>query len=184
MYLLQFDGMLHTAGSEPLPMSLLGYGWIIQRNGLQVAHGFGLFLRNCKTGSNIAEYIALIDGLETLIDLRVRHETVEIRGDAKCVIDQMAGYAGVSSPFTRELNQRARKLAKRFSALTWTWVPRSENRHADRLSRRSFHYLHYSPQLKRRVNRTQFSYNERLVPLVDLRVHTPAAGRELLSLPN
>jgi ribonuclease HI len=174
MYLLQFDGMLHTAGTEPMPMSLLGYGWIIQRNGLQVAHGFGLFLRNCKTGSNIAEYLALIDGLETLMDLRVKHELVEIRGDAKCVIDQMAGYASVSSPFTVELNLRARELAQRFSSLTWTWVPRAENRHADRLSRRSFHYLHYSPHLKRRVNRSHLSSSdERLVPLVDLRVHTP-----------
>lgn len=174
MYLLQFDGMLHTTGTEPMPTSLLGYGWIIQRNGSQVAHGFGLFLRNCKTGSNIAEYLALIDGLETLMDLRVKHEQVEIRGDAKCVIDQMAGYASVSSPFTIELNLRARKLAQHFSNLTWTWVPRAENRQADRLSRRSFHYLHYSPRLKRRVNRSHLSsYDERLVPLIDLRVHTP-----------
>lgn len=175
MYILRFDGMLRTSASEPVPVSLLGYGWIIERNGLEVARGFGLFLRKYKTGSNIAEYLALIDGLETLIDLRIRHEPVEVRGDAKCVIDQMTGYAGVSSPLTTELNQRARKLAKRFTSLTWLWVPRSENRHADSLSRRSFRHLRFSPHLGREINRSALSpsQSERLVPLVDLRVHAP-----------
>ena len=173
MYILKFDGMLHTSGSEPMPVSLLGYGWLLERNGLEVARGFGLFLRKCKTGSNIAEYLALIDGLETLLDLRVRHQAIQIRGDAKCVIDQMTGFAGVSSPFTRELNGQARALARRFTDLTWVWVPRSENRHADRLSRRSFHFLRYSPDLYGKINRSRLSSSEQLVPLVDLRVHTP-----------
>ena len=159
-----------------MPVSLLGYGWILERKGLEVARGFGLFLRKCKTGSNIAEYLALIDGLETLVDLRVRHEAIQVRGDAKCVIDQMAGFAGVSSPFTKELHTQARTLARRFTDLTWVWVPRSENRHADRLSRQSFHYLCYSPQLYRKIHRSRFSSSpsEQLVPLVDLRVHTRA----------
>jgi len=176
MYILRFDGMLHTSGSGPMPISLLGYGWILERNGMEIARGFGLFLRKCKTGSNIAEYLALIDGLETLVDLRIGHEAVQIRGDAKCVIDQMTGDAGVSSPLTRELNQRARMLAKHFTSLTWVWVPRRENRYADRLSRRSFHYLRDSPHLHRKIRWSRLSSadRERLVPLVDLRVHAPA----------
>jgi ribonuclease HI len=183
MYILKFDGMLQPSGSELTPVSLLGYGWILERDDVEIARGFGLFLRKCKTGSNIAEYLALIDGLETLVDLRIRHERVQIRGDAKCVIDQMTGSAGVSAPFTRELHQRARNLVNRFTSLTWVWVPRSENRHADRLSRRSFHYLRYSPQLYRKIHRSRLSLSqsERLVPLVDLRVHTPKlhAGNHL-----
>jgi len=31
----------------------------------------------------------LIDGLDALTDLQITLEPVEIRGDAKCVIDQM-----------------------------------------------------------------------------------------------
>jgi ribonuclease HI len=176
MYILHFDGMLHTSGSQRMPISLLGYGWAIQRNGLEIVRGFGLFLRKCRTGSNIAEYLALIDGLEALADLRIGHETVQVRGDAKCVIDQMIGSSGVSSPLTRQLHQRARKLAKHFTSLTWVWVPRSENRYADSLSRRSFRYLQYSSRLDREMNRFQFpaAYGDRLVSLVDLRVHTSA----------
>jgi ribonuclease HI len=175
MYILRFDGMLQPSGSELLPISLPGYGWILERNGMEIARGFGLFLRKCKTGSNIAEYLALIDGLETLIDLQIRHESMEVRGDAKCVIDQMIGTAGVSSPLTKELHQRARTLAKPFTGLTWVWVPRSENRHADRLSRRSFYYLCDSSDLRRKINgsRRSSAHAERLVPLVDLRIHAP-----------
>jgi ribonuclease HI len=180
MYLLRFDGMLRTSGNGPLSVSLLGYGWILERNDLEIARGFGLFLSNHRIGSNIAEYLALIDGLETLEDLRIRRENVEIRGDAKCVIDQMSGFAGVSSPLTKELHQRARRLARRFTNLSWVWVPRRENRHADNLSRRSFRYLPYSPHLEREIKRPRFaaSYGGHLVPLVDLTVHTPVMKAE------
>jgi len=172
--------MLRTSGSGPLSVCLLGYGWIIERNGLEIARGFGLFLGNRRTGSNIAEYLALIDGLETLGDLRLRHEKVEIRGDAKCVIDQMMGYAGVSSLLSKELNKQARRLAKRFTNLSWVWVPRWENRHADSLSRRSFRYLADSPHLEGEIKRSRFSAPSggHLVPLVDLTVHAPFVKAE------
>ena len=176
MYILQFDGMLRSSsGIWPINVGLLGYGWSIQRNNIEIARGFGVFVRNCTAGSNVAEYIALIEGLEALVDLQIRDAAVEIRGDAKCVIDQMIGSASVSSPLTSELYQRARKLAVHFTSLTWVWIPRRENRYADSLSRRSFRYLRYSHRLNREIYQSQsFSlYGGRLVPLVDLRVHNP-----------
>jgi len=80
----------------------------------------------------VAEYLALIEGLETLADLRITNKPIEIRGDAKCVIDQMSGFASVSSPLTRTFHNRTRKISKRFKSLTWVWVPRRENQHADK----------------------------------------------------
>ena len=176
MYTLHFDGMLRTSGNEsPNHPGLLGYGWLIQRNGAEVARGFGVFLRNCKAGSNAAEYLALIDGLEALADLRIKKEAVEIRGDAKCVIDQMIGAASISAPLTKMLHKRACKLSRRFRFLTWTWVPRRENRSADSLSRRSFLYLHYSSRLDedKKLPRKPHLYKSGLIPLVDLRIHSP-----------
>jgi ribonuclease HI len=176
MYTLQFDGMLRTSGNEwPTQQGLLGYGWLIHWGETEIARGYGVFLRACKAGSNAAEYLALIDGLEALADLRITNELVDIRGDAKCVIDQMTGLSSVSSPLTRQLHHRARKLCRRFSNLTWTWVPRRENRQADSLSRRSFRYLRYAPRPDQEKNQVELphSYNGRLIPLVDLRVHSP-----------
>lgn len=178
MYTLQFDGMFRTSGEDRSNKTgLLGYGWLIQRDGWEVARGFGVFLRNCRAGSNAAEYLALIDGLEALADLQITHEPVEIRGDAKCVIDQMTGVAAVSSSLTRILNRQARKLSRRFGSLTWRWVPRRENRHADSLSRRSFLYLHYSSNLNSdgKLHKQRYLYQGALIPLVDLRIHSPLA---------
>jgi ribonuclease HI len=176
MYTLHFDGMLRSSEKDwQHQLGLLGYGWLIQHNGKEIARGFGVFLKNCKAGSNAAEYLALIDGLDALTDLQITLEPVEIRGDAKCVIDQMNGTAKVSSSLTKILHRKARKLSRCFGALTWTWVPRQENRHADRLSRRSFLYLHYSPDLDtngKLRKRTQF-HKGGLIPLVDLRVLSP-----------
>jgi reverse transcriptase-like protein len=93
--------------------------------------------------------------LGALADLRIRDEVVEIRGYAKCVIDQMLVHARVSSSITQTLNRRAQKLASCFGYQTWVWVPRRENRHADGLSRRSFRFLHYSAYLKQEVNDTE-----------------------------
>lgn len=176
MYTLHFDGMLRASGNEwQNQPGLLGYGWLIQCNGSEVARGFGVFLRNCKAGSNAAEYLALIDGLEALADLRITKEAVEIRGDAKCVIDQMIGAATISAPLTKLLHRRAHKLSRRFSSLTWTWVPRRENRSADSLSRRSFLYLHYSSRLELDKNLSRKPHLDKsgLIPLVDLRIHAP-----------
>ena len=173
MYTLQFDGMLWSSGNDwPKPFGLLGYGWLIYHHSTKIAHGYGVFLRPRRAGSNAAEYLALIDGLEALADLGIRWEAVEIRGDAKCVIDQMTGAAAVSSPLTRVLHRRTRRRAQQFRNLTWTWVPRQENQYADRLSRRSFHYLHYSSHLAQYVDRPSV-YPGDFIPLVDLRVLSP-----------
>ena len=176
MYILQFDGMLRTVKNDwQTYLGLLGYGWLIERNHVEVAHGYGIFLGRSMAGSSIAEYLALIEGLEALVDLQIRNAIVQIRGDAKCVIDQMIGIASVSSPLTVELYERARTLAWQFTDLTWNWVPRRENRQADSLSRRSFRYISYSSYLDQEIHQPQPGslYGGRLVPLVDLRVHHP-----------
>jgi ribonuclease HI len=175
MHTLQFDGMLQTMKQNPGRIGLLGYGWLIQRNGIEIAHGFGIFVKSGVLGSNVAEYLSLIEGLEALADLEIRDEAIEIRGDAKCVIDQMKGDASVSSSITRKLSQRARHLLRRFTSPTWVWVPRGLNKQADALSRRGLRYLHCSSTGKSwgEVQKIPF-HGEVLIPVVNLRVHSKA----------
>ncbi|HEX5941718.1 MAG TPA: reverse transcriptase-like protein [Anaerolineales bacterium] len=98
MYILQFDGMLGSSSDFwSIDVGLLGYDWSIQKNNIEITHGFGVLVRKCMAGSNVAEYLALIEGLEPLVDLRIK-DLVEIRGHAKCVIDQMTGESAVHSP--------------------------------------------------------------------------------------
>ena len=175
MYTLQFDGMCRSINEEG-KAGLLGFGWFILNDELEVARGFGLFAHTHMANSNIAEYLALIEGLEAMTDLKILGESITIRGDAKCVIDQMNGVAAVSSLSTRKLHRRAKRLANRFDSLTWTWVPRRENKLADKLSRRGLRQLHTLPQAYKNamdlLNIDSVARNG-LISLVDLRVYTP-----------
>jgi ribonuclease HI len=172
MYILQFDGMYQRSVPEiQYWEGILGYGWLIRKNGVEIAHGFGLFA-HCRTASSsMAEYLALIEGLDAPVDLRVENEAIEIHGDAKCVIDQMLGSSSVSSLSLRKLHRRACKLAHNFHSLSWCWVPRQKNGQADQLSRRGLRYLGSATLPLHRMGRTQSA----MYPIVNLRVHSPAS---------
>jgi ribonuclease HI len=124
----------------------MSYGWLIFKRGKLVARGLGVFARRKYAASNIAEYLALIEGLEALADMNIGDAYVEIRGDAKCVLDQMAGRANVTSLPTRSLYRRAKKLAQAFTHLEWHWVPRRENHAADTLTRQAFRRMRNLPE--------------------------------------
>jgi ribonuclease HI len=172
MYILQFDGMYQRSIPETQYWEgILGYGWLITKNGVEIAHGFGLFAHRRTASSSMAEYLALIEGLDALVDLRVENEVIEVRGDAKCVIDQMQGSSSVSSIPLRKLHRHACKLARNFHLLNWFWVPRQKNRQADQLSRRGLRYLGSTTLPLHHMGRAQSA----IYPLVNLRVHSPAS---------
>jgi len=140
MITLRFDGLYRTVSPNNDPhekTGLMCYGWVIFRHGRQVAHGHGAYARLDDASSNSAEYLALIEGLSALRDMGVENEPIEVIGDARSVIDQMLGQAGVSSPQARPLYQRARRIARHFDRLSWTWQPRRDNHAADLLTRRA-----------------------------------------------
>jgi ribonuclease HI len=176
MYLLQFDGMLQTLTEHPQMGGFLGYGWLITRDGTEIAHGFGLFGNRQTVNSNIAEYLALIEALEASFDLRILDEQIEIHGDSLCVIDQMAGKASVSSPAIQNLYRRAHRLAGKFRHLTWGWVPRHKNKLADSLSRRGLEHLYNQPgAYALALNRldAQSGGSSGFISMLDLRVYNP-----------
>jgi len=138
MYTLRFDGLYREAGQvDGSGKGVMCYGWLITRHGSVIARGHGAYGRGRDANSNAAEYLALIEGLQVLADLGVRHEPVEILGDARSLIEQMQGTSTVSSPRIKPLYQRAHRLAGRFTRLCWVWVPRQDNRAADLLTRRA-----------------------------------------------
>lgn len=175
MYILQFDGMLRLETKKKVQTDFLGYGWHVIKNDIEVARGFGLYVHKNMINSNIAEYVALIEGLKALTDLRVWNDPIEIRGDAKCVINQMKGLAAVHSIPTRKFHRRARRLSANFYFLTWKWVPRKENKRADNLSRRGLRQLYALPDAyENAMNqlRTSAAAGRRYIPLFDLCVFT------------
>lgn len=106
---------------------------------------YGAVLKDADTGAviaedgtaigvatnNVAEYSGLIAGLE-LAAAYAPGATVAVRMDSKLVIEQMSGRWQVKHADMKPLHAKARSLAP--GGTTFTWMPREENSHADRLA--------------------------------------------------
>jgi len=85
-----------------------------------------------RATNNVAEYSGLIAGLEEAAILGASEVAVNM--DSKLVVEQMSGRWKVKHPDMAPLHQQATALSRRFDRVTFTWVPREANSHADRLA--------------------------------------------------
>jgi broad specificity phosphatase PhoE/ribonuclease HI len=81
--------------------------------------------------NNVAEYRGLIAGL-VLANEHAPDADLEVRMDSKLVIEQMAGRWKIKHPDMKPLAQEA-KGAVGARSVTWTWIPREQNKAADSL---------------------------------------------------
>ncbi|WP_347353771.1 reverse transcriptase-like protein [Intrasporangium sp.] len=113
--------------------------------------GYGALVRDGQTGAvlvelaeplgtasnNVAEYSALIAGLQAALDLDPS-ATVEVRMDSRLVVEQMSGRWKIKHEDMRRLARQARELCSRIVAgggsVDFQWVPREQNAAADALS--------------------------------------------------
>lgn len=182
MYRLQFDGLFRKVEDRAHPggrAGFMGYGWLIYKNGILIARGHGVYLRRMDATSNMAEYLALIEGLESLLDMGICGEPVTISGDAKSVIDQLTGASAINAPALRPLYRQVKRLALRLPNVSWMWTPRRENHNADRLTRLAMRQMRANPyEYKRALQLLQedlgaSKLSRRLIPLLDLRIYQP-----------
>lgn len=82
--------------------------------------------------NNVAEYRGLIAGLAAAAELGAVE--VEVRMDSKLVIEQMSGRWQVKHPAMKPLVRQAGDLAGQFDRISYRWIPRAQNSHADRLA--------------------------------------------------
>ena len=80
--------------------------------------------------NNVAEYHGLIAGLRMAADLAPDAD-VEVRMDSKLVVEQMSGNWKIKHPDMKPLAIEANRLAP--FGTTYTWIPREQNKYADRL---------------------------------------------------
>ena len=92
----------------------------------EIARGIG------ETTNNVAEYTAVVEGLELATELNAR--TVTLRSDSQLLINQLTGRYRVKAPHLQPLHRRARSIAAGFERVSFEHVPREENVEADRLA--------------------------------------------------
>jgi probable phosphoglycerate mutase len=81
--------------------------------------------------NNVAEYRALLAGLERAADVGI--DELDVVADSELVVKQMRGEYKVKNAALRELWDEAQRLAKGFERVTFSAVRREENELADRL---------------------------------------------------
>ncbi|WP_460398244.1 bifunctional RNase H/acid phosphatase [Actinophytocola sediminis] len=108
-----------------------GYGAVVFDAGshevlAERAEGIGV------TTNNVAEYQGLVAGLRAASQLGAA--VVAVRMDSKLVVEQMCGRWKIKHPALQPLAREAQQLARTFDRVTYEWIPRAKNTHADRLA--------------------------------------------------
>ncbi|WP_250289415.1 bifunctional RNase H/acid phosphatase [Streptomyces atroolivaceus] len=84
--------------------------------------------------NNVAEYKGLIAGLKAVKELFPDTPVeVRVRMDSKLVVEQMSGRWKIKHPDMKPLAAEAANILPA-SSVTYEWIPRAENKHADRLA--------------------------------------------------
>ncbi len=108
--------------------------------------GYGAVVKDASTGqvlvevaaaigtatNNVAEYGGLVAGLRAVAEIDPE-ALVEVRMDSKLVVEQMSGRWKIKHENMRRLAMQARDVLPHRN-VTYMWVPRAENSHADRLA--------------------------------------------------
>jgi probable phosphoglycerate mutase len=105
------------------------YGYVLEADDGTVlaAHGETIGVAT----NNVAEYRALIAGLEKAVEVGVRE--LEVVSDSELLVKQMRGEYRVKNEALRELSVQASRLARQLARVRWTSVRREHNELADRL---------------------------------------------------
>jgi ribonuclease HI len=105
------------------------YGYVLETDDGTVlaAHGETIGVAT----NNVAEYSALVAGLEKAAELGV--DELEVISDSELLVHQMRGEWKVKNEALRELWREATRLATRFDRISYRAVRREHNELADRL---------------------------------------------------
>ncbi len=105
------------------------YGYVLEADDGTVlaAHGERIGVAT----NNVAEYRALIAGLEKALELGL--DEVGVVSDSELLVKQMTGEYRVKNEALRKLNNEAERVARRIGEVSYRAVRREHNELADRL---------------------------------------------------
>jgi ribonuclease HI len=105
------------------------YGYVLasEDGDVLAAHGEAIGTAT----NNVAEYRALLAGLEKALELGI--DELEVVSDSELLVKQMRGEYKVRKPTLRELSTQAAELADELGSVAYTAVRREHNELADQL---------------------------------------------------
>ena len=105
------------------------YGYVLEADdgALLAAHGERIGVAT----NNVAEYRALIAGLEKAVELGL--DEVDVVSDSELLVKQMTGEYRVKNAELQKLHGEAERVARRIGEVSYRAVRREHNELADRL---------------------------------------------------
>ncbi|GAA0141456.1 hypothetical protein LIER_02593 [Lithospermum erythrorhizon] len=113
---------------------------------------------NFEATNNVAEYEALVAGLELVRSLGVWQ--ILVRGDLKLMMNQIRGDCGIKNESLVKYHAKATSLAKSFVHIVFEHIPHSENEDADQFSKLATTYNDELPKEIYVEVREQRAYEE------------------------
>jgi ribonuclease H / adenosylcobalamin/alpha-ribazole phosphatase len=105
------------------------YGYVLEAEDGTVLAAHGQAIGTAT--NNVAEYRALLAGLEKALELYV--DEVEVVSDSELLVKQMRGEYKVKNAALRELSREAADIARQLRSVRYTAVRREHNELADQL---------------------------------------------------
>ena len=105
------------------------YGYVLEAEDGTVLAAHGEAIGTAT--NNVAEYRALVAGLEKALELHV--DELEVVSDSELLVKQMRGEYKVKNAALRELSEEAAEIARQLRAVRYTAVRREHNELADQL---------------------------------------------------
>ena len=105
------------------------YGYVLEAEDGTVLDARGKMIGVAT--NNVAEYRALIAGLEKAVELGIGE--LEVVSDSELLVKQMQGEYRVKNEALRELNDEANSLERKLGRVRYTAVRREHNELADKL---------------------------------------------------
>ena len=131
-----FDGLCQPIN----PGGISCYAFIVKSGGRTIYSDYGVVGKPFSKDStnNVAEYTGLVRALQWLLEKDLSSAKVEIKSDSKLVVNQLIGDYKVKAKRIISLYKQTLLLKSKFQDVQIKWIPREENREADRLTNKAY----------------------------------------------
>ena len=131
-----FDGLCQPIN----PGGISCYAFIVKSDERIIHSDYGVAAKpfSEESTNNVAEYTALAKALQWLLANNFNSNKVEIKSDSQLIVNQLTGDYKVKSKRIVSLYKQVLLLKRKFQDIEIKWVPREENREADRLTNKAY----------------------------------------------
>jgi len=129
---VQFDGLCQPKN----PGGIACYAFVIKSDGKTLHSEYGVAAEPFSEDAtnNVAEYTALAKALQWLVASGLASVKVVIRSDSQLVVNQLSGTFKIKGKRIIPLYKEVLLLKNKFPDIEIKWVPREQNKEADRLT--------------------------------------------------